>query len=42
VIRNVEAESYDQAVNKQIAEIREKAKAKTFDELTATLDSWQM
>jgi 2-oxoglutarate ferredoxin oxidoreductase subunit beta len=42
VIRNVEAESYDQAVNNQIAEIREKAKAKTFDELTATLESWQM
>ena len=42
VIRNVEAETYDQAVNKQIADVREKAKAKTFDELTATLDSWQM
>ena len=40
VIRNVEAETYDQAVNKQIAEVREKAKAKTFDELTATLDTF--
>ena len=40
VIRSVEAETYDQAVNKQIQEIREKAKAKTFDELTATLDTF--
>jgi 2-oxoglutarate ferredoxin oxidoreductase subunit beta len=40
VIRNVEAETYDQAVNGQIADVREKAKAKTFDELTATLDTF--
>jgi 2-oxoglutarate ferredoxin oxidoreductase subunit beta len=42
VIRNVEAETYDDAVNKQIADVRNKAKAHCFDELTATLDSWQM
>lgn len=42
VIRDVEAETYDEAVNRQIAEVRDKAKAKTFDELTATLESWQM
>ena len=36
VIRNVEAESYDMAVNQQINEVREKSKAKTFDQLTAT------
>jgi 2-oxoglutarate ferredoxin oxidoreductase subunit beta len=42
VIRNVEMETYDEAVSKQIAEVREKAKAKTFDELTATLESWEM
>jgi 2-oxoglutarate ferredoxin oxidoreductase subunit beta len=40
VIRNVEAETYDQAVNGQIADVREKAKVKTFDELTATLDTF--
>ena len=40
VIRNVEAETYDQAVNNQIAAIREKSKAKNFDELTATLDTF--
>ena len=42
VIRNVEVETYDHAVNSQIAETRAKAKAKTFDELTATLESWEM
>ena len=42
VIRNVEAETYDQAVNAQINEVRSKAKAKTFDELTATLEQWTM
>jgi 2-oxoglutarate ferredoxin oxidoreductase subunit beta len=42
VIRNVEAESYDEAVNKQIADVRQRSKAHTFDELTATLDSWEM
>ena len=41
VIRDVEAETYDQAVNRQITEVREKAKAKCFDELTATLDQWE-
>ena len=42
VIRSVEAETYDEAVNKQIADVREHAKAHNFDELTATLDSWQV
>ena len=42
VIRDVEEETYDQAVNEQIVAVREKAKAKTFDELTATLESWKM
>jgi len=27
-------------VNKQIADVRAKSKAHTFDELTATLESW--
>jgi 2-oxoglutarate ferredoxin oxidoreductase subunit beta len=42
VIRNVEAETYDEAVNRQIAEVRGKAGAHTFDELTTTLDQWTM
>ena len=42
VIRNVEAEAYDMAVNQQICEVREKSKAKTFDQLTATLEQWEI
>ena len=42
VIRNVEAESYDKAVNQQINEVREKSKAKTFDQLTQTLEQWEV
>jgi len=42
VICDVEAETYNDAVNNQIAEVRGKAKAKTFDELTATLEQWTM
>ena len=40
VIRNVEEDSYDMAVNKQINEVREKSKVKTFDQLTQTLEQW--
>jgi 2-oxoglutarate ferredoxin oxidoreductase subunit beta len=42
VIRDVEAETYDEAVNRQIKEVRASSKAHTFDELTATLESWEM
>ena len=42
IIRDVEAETYDGAVNRQIAEVRKVAKAHTFDELTATLEQWEM
>lgn len=42
VIRNVEAESYDESVNQQINEVREKSKAKTFDQLTQTLEQWEV
>ena len=42
VIRNVEADTYDHAVSRQIAEVREKAKAHSFDELTETLESWTL
>ena len=42
VIRDVEAESYDQAVNNQIQEVQEKSKVKTFDELLQTLEHWEI
>jgi 2-oxoglutarate ferredoxin oxidoreductase subunit beta len=42
VIRRVEAESYDAAVNQQINEVRAKSKATTFDQLTATLEQWEV
>lgn len=42
VIRDVEAESYDQAVNNQIKEVQEKSKVKTFDELLQTLEHWDI
>jgi 2-oxoglutarate ferredoxin oxidoreductase subunit beta len=42
VIRRVEAESYDAAVNAQIEEVRSKSKATTFDQLTATLEQWEV
>ena len=42
VIRNIEAETYDAAVNQQIADIRSNAKARTFDELTATLETFEL
>ena len=42
VIRNVEEESYDMAVNEQINEVREKSKVKTFDQLTLTLEQWEV
>ena len=42
VIRNVEEESYDMAVNEQINEVREKSKVKIFDQLTQTLEQWEV
>jgi 2-oxoglutarate ferredoxin oxidoreductase subunit beta len=42
VIRDVEAETYDEAVNRQIKEVREKSKTHTFDELTQSLERWEM
>ncbi|MGM9838375.1 MAG: 2-oxoacid:ferredoxin oxidoreductase subunit beta [Paludibacteraceae bacterium] len=41
VIRNVEADTYDQAVHRQIEDVRTKAKVHTFDELLTTLEQWQ-
>ena len=42
VIRNVEEESYDMAVNQQIRQVREQSKAKCFDELTRSLEQWEI
>jgi 2-oxoglutarate ferredoxin oxidoreductase subunit beta len=42
VIRNVEEESYDIAVNQQINQVREQSKTTTFDQLTATLEQWEI
>jgi hypothetical protein len=38
----VPTESYDAAVNAQIQDVRAKSKAKTFDQLTATLEQWEV
>ncbi len=42
VIRSVEAETYDKAVHAQIAEVQAQTKVKTFDDLVATYESWEM
>jgi 2-oxoglutarate ferredoxin oxidoreductase subunit beta len=42
VIRNVKEEAYDTAVNQQINDVREKSKATTFDQLTQTLEQWEV
>ena len=42
VIRNVEEESYDMAVNEQINQVRQQSKTTTFDQLTATLEQWEI
>jgi 2-oxoglutarate/2-oxoacid ferredoxin oxidoreductase subunit beta len=42
VIRDVEEEAYDAAVEAQIAEVQAKSKIKTFDDLVATCEQWEM
>ncbi len=42
VIRDVEADTYDEAVRQQINDVQAKAKAKTFDELLLTLEHWDI
>ena len=42
VIRNVEEETYDKTVNRQIETVRQKSNIKSFDELTTTLEQWEM
>ena len=41
VIRNVEEDTYDRAVNRQIADVQAQAKIHTFDELLGTLEQWE-
>ena len=42
VIRDVDAESYDEAVVNQIQEIQAKSKIKTFDDLIDACEQWEM
>jgi 2-oxoglutarate/2-oxoacid ferredoxin oxidoreductase subunit beta len=42
VIRDVVEETYDAAVEAQIAEVQAKSKVKTFDDLIATCEQWEM
>ena len=42
VIRSIEEESYDMAVNQQINEIRRDSKIHSFDLLTTTLEQWEV
>lgn len=42
VIRDVPTESYDEAMENQIAEIQAKAKIKTFDDLIDSCEQWDM
>jgi len=42
VIRSVAEESYDEAVHNQIEEVQAKSSVKTFDDLLATCETWEM
>lgn len=42
VIRDYTTETYDHAVNKQIAEVRAKSKIKTFDDLVDNCEKWEI
>ena len=42
IIRDVVEETYDSAVEKQIADVQAKSKIKTFDDLIATCEQWEM
>ncbi len=42
VIRDVEEETYDAAVNQQIADVQSKSKVHSFDELVATCEQWEI
>lgn len=42
VIRNVDTETYDMAVSEQICNVRQQSKVQTFDQLTTTLEQWDL
>ena len=42
VIRDVETETYDEAMTKQIEEVQAKSKIKTFDDLIDSCEQWDM
>ncbi len=42
VIRNVEEETYDAAVNQQIEEVKNKTKIHSFDSLVASCEQWEI
>lgn len=42
VIRNVECETYDQAVKNQLQEVMEKSRIHSFDDLINTCEQWEM
>lgn len=42
VIRDVQTETYDQAMDNQIAEVKEKSKIKCFDDLVGSLEQWEI
>jgi len=42
VIRDVPEETYDEALTNQIAEVQAKSKIKSFDDLIATCEQWEM
>ena len=42
IIRDVADETYDEAVEAQILEVQAKSKVKTFDDLIATCEQWEM
>lgn len=42
VIRDVEEETYDEAVNRQIEQVQQKSAVHSFSELLTTLEQWEM
>jgi 2-oxoglutarate ferredoxin oxidoreductase subunit beta len=42
VIRSVADETYDEAVESQIAEIQAKSKLKSFDDLIDSCEQWEL
>ncbi len=42
VIRDVQTETYNDAMDNQIAEVKEKSKIHSFDELVNSLEQWEI